>query len=133
LDIRKFADSNRLKTAVDSDGTTIIRGRTGQIYEHGDDRFGVIFSSATFKTKEAWNTRRKQCEATGMELHQDGDYEGSLLFDPANKAQVKAAIKTSGVRPKRQLSAAQLEKMKRTLASYRLNGGKTWQGEPLGV
>lgn len=105
--IKTFAESYRLKTALDSDGTTIIPGRSGQIYEHGDGRFGVIFQSSRFRTREGWNNRRKECEAAGMELWQDGDYQGALLFDPDYPGQVKIAIRVAGCKTKRVMTEAQ--------------------------
>jgi hypothetical protein len=112
--IARFAEAHRLRTAVDDDNTTIIPGRSGQIYEHGDGRLGVIFTSGDrFETREGWNNRRKACAAVGMTVHQDGDYEGSLLFDPRNTVQVQTAIQVSGVRPRKRASATQLAALKR--------------------
>jgi hypothetical protein len=41
-----------------------------------------------------------------MTLLQNGDDEGALSFDPTNRKQAALAIKVTGARPKRQLSAA---------------------------
>jgi hypothetical protein len=48
------------------------------------------------KTGEMWNNRRNACVAVRMELHQAGDREGGLLFDPLNPEQAKLAIQVSG-------------------------------------
>ena len=112
MNIKKFAESYRLRTSMDADGTTIISGTSGHIYENGDGNFGTVFMSEKFRSREAWNNRRKECLAVGMELHQDGDYEGTLIFDPSNVKQAKTAIKVSGTRPKRIISPEHLAKMR---------------------
>jgi hypothetical protein len=105
---------------LDDDNTTIIPGHSGQIYEHGDGRLGVIFTSGDrFETREGWNNRRKACAAVGMTVHQNGDYEGTLLFDPKNAVQVQTAIQISGVRPRRQISAEHLAKLQSAGARHR--------------
>jgi ribosomal protein L37AE/L43A len=117
-----FAARHRLKTRIDADGTTIIPGRDGSshIYENGDDLLGVLYmprvagkpvTGAIMK----WNRRRDKSEAAGMELQQNGDYEGSLTFDPENAQQVKLAIWIAGVKPKRIMSEAQREAARRGL------------------
>ena len=132
MSIKEFAAVHRLRTVTDEDKTTIIPGRTGQIYDHGDGmQFGVLFQPDTdkFRTREAWNNRRRQCESVGMILHQSGDYEGSLLFDPANPLQAKLAIKVAGVAVKRKVSATHLEILKRGRAALQRRKA-TLSGKP---
>lgn len=51
-----------------------------------------------------------------MALLQDGDEEGTLLFDPADRAQVRVAIKAVGAKRKRVLSPAQREALAKARA-----------------
>jgi hypothetical protein len=53
-----------------------------------------------------------------MVVRQDGDCEGTATFDSANPAQVKLAIRYAKVRPKRQISDAQRERL-RSLGNLR--------------
>jgi hypothetical protein len=126
LEITKFAQLHRLRTTTDVDGTTIIKGSAGHIYEHSTQRgtgrstgrsskLGMMFMSDKFTTREAWNNRRRDGMSVGMQLHQDGDYEGSMLFDASNTKQAAAAIRITGARPKRRHSANQLA----AIAAYR--------------
>lgn len=128
--ITNFATTHRLKTAVDSDHTTIIPGRTGQIYDHGDGTLGVIFQTNRYRTREAWNNRRKKAESVGMTLHQDGDYEGALLFDPTNPLQARTAVSISGARIRKQASASQLESLRRGRQSLGLRN-RPLENDPL--
>jgi len=113
MTIRTFAEKHRLRTVTDSDGSHIIPGRSGQIYEHSSTRLGVTFDSERHTTREGWNNRRRQCVAAGMTLWQDGDYEGSLLFDPSDPRQTEMAIRVAGCRVKRNQSPAQLANLLR--------------------
>jgi hypothetical protein len=47
-----------------------------------------------------------------MVIRQDGDCEGTATFDPDNPAQVKLAIRYAKVRPKRQISDAQRDRLR---------------------
>jgi hypothetical protein len=114
--LKTFATKYRLKLRLDVDETRIIFGRAGQIHQHDLGRLGVMYMPAKAKSAEMWNSRRKACIAVGMELHQDGDREGSLLFDPRNAAQAKLAIQVAGVKKRRLMSPAQKEVLTRARA-----------------
>jgi hypothetical protein len=74
------------------------------IFDYGDGvHFGLMYLPRTFRPSR-WEGVRKQCLAAGMTLHQNGDSEGSLLFDPDNDAQAKLAISIVKPRVKRILS-----------------------------
>lgn len=55
-----------------------------------------------------WHASREKGLAAGMTLLQDGDWEGTLLFDPHDGNQAKLAIKIAGIQPSRNSSAAEL-------------------------
>jgi len=105
--LEKFAKAHNLRQAIirDSCGEqVVIPGKPPKprpedcchIFEHGPGRLGVsILTTAT----RAWNGIKKHLLSLGFELHQDGDYEGILLFDPENPVQAKAAKKAVRVKP----------------------------------
>jgi hypothetical protein len=105
--LKPFAAKYRLKLRIDVDETRILPGRVGQIYQHDLGKLGVMYLPAKAKTTEMWTNRKKACLFVGMELHQDGDREGSLQFDPRNAAQAKLAIQIAGLKKKRIMSQAQ--------------------------
>lgn len=118
--IAKFAGSHRLKVrrSPEDDNALIIFGRQGQIYEYDSERLGVMFMPPpTNEDKwgkwcpKRWGNFRRTGEALGMIVTQNGDSEGCMAFDPANKAQVKLAIKIAGARSKRQMSPEGLAKL----------------------
>jgi hypothetical protein len=111
--LKTFATKYRLKLRLDVGETGIIFGRAGQIHQHDLGRLGVMYMPAKAKTAEMWNTRRRACMAVGMLLHQNGDREGSLLFDPSSAAQAKLAIQVGGVKGRRIMSQAQKESLQR--------------------
>jgi hypothetical protein len=130
--LKAFVAKNRLKLRKDIDETSIVLGRTGQIYEHSDGVLGVMFMPASAKTADKWCNRRRAGVAAGMTVHQDGDREGTLHFSGANKAGGKLAIQIAGCKKKRFLSATQRELLTRRLRNVRETGsGRT--GGPTSV
>ena len=106
--VKSFATANKLQIPrIDTDGTPVLFGRTGQVFEHDSARLGVIYANPKDLTSQRWNTFRGEALNAGMELIQHGDREGSLAFDPKNRAQTKLAIKGAGVKRKRVMSEAQ--------------------------
>ena len=91
-----------------------MHGRFGHLYEHGDERLGVMFLNLT---PRRWNSIRRRWKAVGCEIWQDADGEGSALFDPLNPAQVKTVLKLAGVRPRRTASPKQREQLARMRAT----------------
>ena len=128
MELKTFSEKYRLKANGNGCGEVTIKGRWGQIYEYGSGKLGVMFMPPPTKEKpwgieclRKWNGLRCKATAAGMELVQNGDSEGCLTFDPADKAQALLAIKIAGCRPKKQLSAVQVAKMIATLAEFRSN------------
>lgn len=119
--IRAFAEKHRLKVTIDrGDGTPIIRGRKGQIFEH-DDRLAIMCISegeAVWSTK-GWNSARRAGELAGMTVEQDGDTEGTLLFARDNREQARLAIKLAACKPRRVLSPQMRQKAVEQLQAYR--------------
>ena len=104
--IHAFTEQHRLPTTRETDGTTVIPGRAGcQLYEYSDSELGlIVLSDAKDSRPRRWAGIRKKCLDAGMMLRQNGEAEGALSFNPANRQQSLLAVKVTGARPKRQLS-----------------------------
>lgn len=111
MTIKEFAAKNKVRVKLDELQEPYVLAKHGQIYEYcsalnlGESTYGPLFG-LMFLTKSSriWNARREECLAVGMRLIQDGDTEGTFLFNPEFATQAKVAIKTIGARVKRQLS-----------------------------
>lgn len=104
MTIKEFAVRHKVRIKFDEEGEAAVLAKHGQIYDFGRGQFGALFM---FDTPRPWNSRRQECEKAGMRIVQDGDTEGTLLFDPENKDQAKTAIRLVGARQRRQLSPEQ--------------------------
>jgi hypothetical protein len=117
--VKQFAVAQRVKTRVDVDETPIIPGKFGQIYEHDEDVLAVMFmpkvkpEEPVLGWKRKWTHWRESCVEAGMELQQNGDWEGSLTFDPKNQIQCRLAVRVAGIKRKRVLSPESLEALGR--------------------
>jgi hypothetical protein len=116
MTIKEFAARHKVRIKLDELADPIVIAKHGQIYEYGPGQFGVMFLTDSVGK---WNNRRKECEAAGMKLIQDGDTEGTLLFDPENLAQAKTAIRTVGARFRRQVSPETAKAGAERLARFR--------------
>jgi hypothetical protein len=111
--VRAFSEKYRTRTRRDQCGELVIPGKRGHVFEYGANRFGVILMLAT---KKRWNFLKRKLVAAGLQLKQEADTEGALIFDPANDAQVRIALEVIHVRFRRSLSPAQwahLDKLNR--------------------
>jgi len=109
MDLRSFAEDNRLRVRRDEDNTQIITGKVGHLWEYGEGKLAVTLLDLT-PTK--WGFRRNACLAVGMQLDQDGHDEGTLLFDPVDEEQVEMALKVAEVKRKRRVSPETLERLR---------------------
>jgi len=107
--IQAFATRNRLKTRVDDDGTRIIPGKYGHIFEYDTGQLAVMVIPDPPR-KNYWTFSRTKLLEAGFVLLQNGDSEGSALFSPDDAEQTKLAIQVSGVKRKRRVSPRQREK-----------------------
>ncbi len=101
-----FAIKYRLKVRREEDGEPIISGKFGRLYEHDAQTFGLLFMP---DRPRLWSHARRKFEAADFTIWQNGDDEGSALFDPTNAAQARLALKVIRARPHRTPSSAQLE------------------------
>jgi hypothetical protein len=101
----EFADQFRLKL-VREDGEMIIPGNRGQIYVVAPGKLGCLILA---KSKRHWHIVRRSLTTAGCEVLQDGDAEGTLLVNPNDAAQVRAAVTAIAAKRKRSVTAAQRE------------------------
>src|SRR5260370_38023578 len=85
------------------------------VYDHGDgQRFGLLL---LLKTKRAWNSAKRELAAAGFTLKQNGDTQGTALFNPEDAAQVHVAFKLARIRARKEMTpearAAASERMRR--------------------
>ena len=110
MNLDEFAARRHLRVKRHEDGGLIIAGRLGHIYEHGHGRFGLLFMPGK---PRLWAIAKRKLEAAGFLIWQDGDEEGSALFDPNNPDQVWLASKVARVRRKRRATPAQLANLRK--------------------
>jgi hypothetical protein len=125
LALTSFADSHRLTTVRGGD-ERYVQGRDGLLAEYSRERLHLLLTPGTGNAGW-WNNRRRAAIAAGMTLDQDGDTEGSLIFDPSDAKQTAAAIRLSGCRQRRAITekerAGLLERLQRRKVPE--NGTKT--------
>ncbi len=105
--IQHFAGQHRFRVRRAEDGEAVIKGRHGQIYFHSDGVFGALLIPNRHRPR-LWPGARRRLEAVGCKIWQNGDHEGSVLFDPVNLQQCRLVLKMIGVKRKRIPSPAQL-------------------------
>jgi hypothetical protein len=122
MNIQEFAENHSVRIKRDSCGESIIPGKRflpsrlhldpdrveyrAHVYENGEGQFGVCL---LFETPKKYGNTRRKFEAAGFQLRQNGETEGTLLFDPANESQARLALQLCGVKKIRQASEAQLQ------------------------
>ena len=118
--LEKFAEKHRARITRDrSDDTNVIAGRSGHLYEYGEDLLGVMFMPPPTAGQpwgkwqpRTWNNFKRAGQTVGMTMLQDGDSDGCMGFDPENPRQSKLALKMAGIKAKRQISAATFTRLK---------------------
>jgi hypothetical protein len=120
MDVRLFAEKYGLKAKRDECGEHIIPGRLGQIYEYGAGRFGCMVMASSARH---WNTARRKLGTAGCQVIQNGDTEGTALFDPQDNSQVKVAIGLVGAKQRRRVSEAQRAALVERLRQFRKDPG----------
>ena len=132
MDLKQFAEHYRLKIRQGEDGEPVILGKFGHLYEHNQELFGLMFiPPEKVGTDKRWGYAKRKFETRDFVIWQDGDYEGSALFDPANRSQARLALKVAGIKRKRRvnLTPKQLANLKRPPAGDGVSILETQQGE----
>jgi hypothetical protein len=108
IHLEQFASERGLRLKRDECRDLMIPAKLGHIYEHGAGLFGVVLSESAGHSNKILLARRRQLLKAGLKLHQAGDAESILLFDPASTAQAQAVIHAAGARKKRRQTSGQL-------------------------
>ena len=116
MTIINLASKYRLRVRRAEDGEAVIKGRHGQIYFHSDDVLGALLMPNGYRPR-LWPGARRRLEAVGCTIWQNGDHEGSVLFDPANLKQCRLVVKVIGAKRKRIPSPAQLAALEKATSA----------------
>jgi len=116
--IRSFAEKYRLYTKLDTDGTTIVAGKLGHIYEHSETQLGLLFMPTTPRAR-LWSATKAKGTAAGMLLRQNAEGEGTMLFDSNSPEQAPLAVTLVRARPKRVLTEEQRSALSERLSNAR--------------
>jgi hypothetical protein len=116
--LKDFVEKYRLHTKLDADGTTVIAGKLGHIYEHSDSQLGLLFMPTKPRAR-LWSTTKAKGAAVGMTVRQNAESEGTLLFDADEPVQARLAIRLVRARPKRVLTEEQRSALSERLSKTR--------------
>jgi len=123
MNLQEFADQFRIRPPhADECGDLNIVGKRGDIYVYDDKLFCCTILRAP--TSQHWNKYREQAVGMGLKVTQNGDAEGTFLFDPAVTIEANFAIEAIQPHFKRQASPAQLENLKQSIETRRENARK---------
>jgi hypothetical protein len=120
--MREFTSSYRLRLKRDRCGDPIIRGKLGHLYEHDLGRFGLVLEAPAGSTRldRTLRARKHKALAAGFTLHQEGDAEAILLFNPEDHEQAQLAPRLVGAKRRRVASEAQLAVLSRAREASRI-------------
>ncbi len=116
MHLNHFSRQHRLRVRRAEDGEAVIKGRHGQIYFHSDGVFGALLMPNGHRPR-LWPGALRQLEAVGCTIWQNGDHEGSVLFDPANLKQCSLVLNVIGAKRKRIPSPAQLAALEKATSA----------------
>ena len=116
MEIREWASMYQVKCSRDVCGDPVVPGRAYHIecchvYEDGN-RLGICL---LFDHGKTWKTAKRKALAAGFTLKQDGDREGTLLFDADNESQSRLALKLCGIYARRRLNISQADRIRRSV------------------
>ena len=91
----KFAQQHRLRVAHDGCRDAVVRGKFGHVYEHGSSRFGIVLEASANGRRfdNSLRSRKRRAIAARFILHQEGDFESILLFDPTDERQAQLSTR----------------------------------------
>lgn len=130
--LAKFGEQYRVRVKCDECGDSIVRGRFGHLYEHDETQLGIVLDAQpdTLRSDRTLRARRRRAIAAGFVVHQEGECEAILLFDPSDQKQAALAIRLIGAKKIRKVpppTDAQLRS--RALFSSRARSGRLCLGE----
>lgn len=117
MQIAEFARKYRLKVRRDECGDPVIqKGRAGSISE---DRDGLLSLTVMFDTRRKWSAVRRKLVKAGFVIQQEGETEGVLTFNPADRKAARLAVSVARVRRTRVLSLSQKRVLRKRMAEVR--------------
>jgi hypothetical protein len=106
--LTSFANAHRLKLTHDACDELVARckEKDSNISEFSDTELAMCWIPDGRKAARtgSGNRVKSECLAAGMTLHQEGDAEGILTFDPESLEQAKLAIKGVKANVKRRMT-----------------------------
>jgi hypothetical protein len=93
--LAKYGEQYRVRVKRDECRDFIVRGRFGHLYEHDANRLGIVLDAPAdnLRSDRTLRVRKNRAIAAGFVVHQEGDSEAILLFDPADLDQGQLAIR----------------------------------------
>ena len=90
-----FAEQYRLRVKLDECRDAIVPGKLGHAYEHDTRRLGIVLEapSDNASSDKTLRARKRRAVTAGFVVHQEGEWEAILLFDPADTTQARLAIR----------------------------------------
>ena len=128
-EVKLFADTYRVRARRDECGELILPGRIGHVYEHGAGKFGIYLSCAT---KRAWSSAKRTLTAAGFTIRQNGETEGTALFDPENEQQARLALEIARIRKRRVVTAEHRQRMAERMRSIKRGVSADKSADPKG-
>jgi hypothetical protein len=93
--LAEYGEQYRIRMKRDECGDSIVGGRFGHLYEHDAHRLGIVLEAPPDKLRSdrTLRARRRRAIAAGFVVHQEGECEAILLFDPSDRKQALLAIR----------------------------------------
>jgi hypothetical protein len=93
--LAKYGEQYRVRVKRDECGDLIVRGRFGHLYEHDTNRLGIVLDAPAdnLRSDRTLRARKTRAIAAGFVVHQEGDCESILLFDPSDLDQAHLAVR----------------------------------------
>jgi hypothetical protein len=109
MNLKDFAGKRRLRLKSDECGDMNVMGKRGDIYEYGSGWLAATILRAPNGLH--WNKYRIRAKAAGCRITQNGDTEGTFLFEPENEEQAKLAIEAIRPRFKKKVTPETLRRL----------------------
>lgn len=119
--VAEFSTQHRVRAKRDRCGDPVLAGRYGHLYAHGDGWFGMVLETPADSTRldKKLRSRKRRAIVAGFRVHQEGDCEAILLFDPNDPEQARRAIRLVGAKRKRVATPRQRAVLERARAASR--------------
>ena len=125
--LAKYGEQYRVRVKRDECGDLVVRGRFGHLYEHDANRLGIVLDAPAdnLRSDRKLRARKSRAIAAGFVVHQEGDCEAILLFDPSDLDQAHLAVRLVQVKRIRKTSRPTDAQLRvRALFSSRARSGR---------